>query len=339
MMYKGTLSLDRIREIFSDIVDDLGGPDAFHFIVASGGRVHGNAHGYSDLDFYGWPKNPDQTGRVWEIDGLVVQLNNIVESDLEDIGKCYRFLDYHPKNRRQMWIHIRLAKLASRILTGVQLCASPEGSDYLTQIYPEVYRKLVMCHSAQVVSRMLEDAAGAIEVGDAEIANLATVQALTASAESALAAVGDLQWGEALLWRRLKNNPKLKEVNTLVRNSLHIVTSPEDENWQESARRACHVASVLVSTSQLEGWDKPAEGITGLGGAGKIISGEWSTDPFCAVAFYTNSVAIAGHDRGMRTNKSSAKLWLRINELNKPKYSTIDAFASKGLASTWRDNF
>lgn len=297
-------------------IEEVGGTACFDFVIASGGRVSGFHHGYSDLDLYFCPVGDNDVPRhLFEYDGCVVQFNRVRREVAADIALGMRSFTYGIDNRYQVRMFDHHRYLISRMVTATRVWVTEDGRAMLDAVRPDVYKRLAMALWARKTGRMLEDVAGALAVGDLAIACRAGAEALVASLECALCATGDLHTGESLLWRRVANNAVLAPLQPAVLSCMAAMHDPSGPEITRTLRSASRLASVLASAAQLEGWHEDWSELSvhpeELGEGGP--PGARRTDPYHVVLRYADAIAINGPDRALRCDEKTVRVWLSAN--------------------------
>lgn len=166
-------------------------------VVASGSRVVGNYHAFSDVDFYVRVAGefPPEGHVAHRLGSYVCQFNHVSEAALEVLTTTLVpplvLTPRDPQAVRTVYDH---DKLASRIATGRLILGPP----MVPEGFLEGYRQAKISQLVQQISRLLEDLAGSVLVADGALILGACQEIMRDSLELALAAVGDLQYGEIL---------------------------------------------------------------------------------------------------------------------------------------------
>lgn len=227
----------------------------YSFVVASGGRVSGYFHAHSDLDLYALQVDgaPEPEDLDVEVDGLLVQINELAPALVEDMAVAIGQHRLTRTDRRQTEAFRTYGKLVSRLVTGVSLQSNAMGERAIQKFDSREFARLGVTVHGLMVARMLEDAAGAVEFGDAEIGIAAASRAVHAGLEAVLFAFGDVHWGDSLLFRRLTSYPQLAPIDRLARRQLSALFDPSlsPEQVLRAVRRGSRFASVLASLSAL----------------------------------------------------------------------------------------
>lgn len=326
----------------SNAIEQLGGTEKFDFVIASGGRISGFHHGFSDLDLYFCPVGDyDVPRHLIDVDGCVVQFNRVPREVAAQLAFGMRSFTYSIGNRTQFRLFDQHRKLISRIVTATRVWVSDDGRATLDAIRPDVYKRLAMALWGRQTGRLLEDVVGGLDVGDLAIACRAASEALMAALECGLAATGDLHSGDSLLWRRFANNAVLSPLQPEVFGLSAALCDPTDPGITRTIRSACRLASVVATTAQLDGWDgewrelsitagelaDPAPAFAGAPGADRPL-----TNPFHVLLRYADGLAIDGPDRALRCDERTARVWMAANT-GGASANALQMLADKGLLS------
>ncbi|GJF33425.1 hypothetical protein KNE206_61250 [Kitasatospora sp. NE20-6] len=244
---------------------DPGRHDSYAFVVASGGRVSGYYHAYSDVDLYAGLTPAARGDQEIEavVDGVVVQLSELPHALVADVVTHLGEHLLTRADRRQAEMFARYGKIASRLVTGTVVRCTAEGAAVLGGLSRDAFRRIGLSVHGLFVARMLEDAAGAVACADPYIGVRAAALALDAALDCLLHEAGDLHWGDALLWRRLAAHPGLAAAERLAADSLRRLYSDlhEPDKALAAVRAACRTASVLASLAAVR-----VTGATGVPG-------------------------------------------------------------------------
>lgn len=273
-------------------------------IFLSGGMLSGYHHAYSDVDLYVVSAASSEP-LLFRHGALVVQLNPVSGETMRRLVDLYS-LDVSI-TAAAIGDHMKHRKLGSRLVTGSPLTAAAS-----TCRLPHLasYRALEMAARSAQVARMLEDAAGSLAFGDLLMGTRAATQALEASLEVALASLGDLHFGEALLWRRLASSSIAEHLST-----FQALSQPRGVSRHETiadivrssfvASRLCSWALLLNLHSHSSPRALPVDSI--LQGADSPIG-----SPFHTLIEGPTGASIVGLDRAFRVNQHSALAWLEL---------------------------
>jgi hypothetical protein len=311
----GRSMTERHERAARTVIDESGGTAAFDLIVLAGSLHAGLGHGHSDVDLFVLPADGSTAPeRVRFVDGVPVQFNDVRVADLELMAETFNAYAVVPEDRSQLLALRRPAwvKLATRLAFGRVLHASPDCAALLGRCDPEVLRLLLLTDAARMVSRLAEDAAGALLTEDPLLALHASGEALRYAAEGAMVACGDVFVSDCGHWRRLAKLPALADIVP----ALWGLTT-ERPCWGASwpgvrthVRRVLTVATHLISHAQLDGWRAPMEKCP-LPPARP--AGDFSRNPLFQVLRFGDTIAIVGPDKAFRCNDATARAWLRTD--------------------------
>jgi hypothetical protein len=229
-------------------------PARYDFIVASGGRVSGYYHAYSDLDLYAGLTRDIADDEEFEIpvDGVPVQVSELTHALIARVAAELGEYRLTRDDRRQADAFATYGKLASRLVTGIVVRSTVVGDAALNALSLASFRRIGMSVHGLFVARMIEDAAGGVAQGDPSIGVQGAALALNAALDCLLFAAGDVHWGDALLWRRIAAHPALAAAGRLVSDGLQRLYAslyePQDQALI-TVRTACRTASVLASAA------------------------------------------------------------------------------------------
>ncbi|MFK4299150.1 hypothetical protein ABH924_004331 [Arthrobacter sp. GAS37] len=306
--------------------------DGFELVVVSGGTLSGLRHAYSDLDLYAVPKAGNTVeSSLHQISGIVVQLNVISRDSFDQIIETYRSFRISTIDKSQIHDHLRWQKLGSRFVTGVKVHSTDRGASEFNQISRDAYRHLVMTCSSIQMGRMLEDALGGLRSSDLLIADRAADIALAEGLSVVLAGVGELHYGESLLWRRVFTHPALSHLG----HELYAMTRITSTNMSESSQlirsivARCSTASFLASKLVLDAWEVEAERVDV--DLSTVMGDGVQRSPFVHILRLSDAMSLTGLDKAYRTNIGTANAWLQADGRTRLPESVEEQFLRRGL--------
>ena len=307
--------------------------EQFDLVIASGGTLSGFTHAYSDLDLYALPREGVAVGgRLESIDNLIVQVNIIDPLDFEQIVDTYRSFRMTREDKAQIHSHLRWRKLGSRLVSGRVIVETDLGTRVRSNLSAEVYRRLVMTCGAIQMGRMLEDAYGSLLTGDLLMLDRASELALVEAIDVVLAGVGDLHYGESILWRRFFTHSATRSHA----DEAYRIAKGHWENDKsigpEWAIERCRLASSLASQAILRGWD---ESVTMITIDHPDANADLVRNPFFHILRLEDAISICGPDKAFRTNATTAEEWLREETTSMASnhlmtFSSVNAYTDPG---------
>lgn len=272
-------------------------------VFLSGGMLSGFNHAFSDVDLY--VITDDDCSALYPRNNLVVQLNQVPIGTFNQITDLYRQnMQITPSGFGK---HMDGRKIASRLVTSLPLTTKAKS---LPLPHSSAYMRLEIAARGAQVARMLEDAAGSVAFGDLLMAAQAAKNALESGIEASLAALGDLHFGEAILWRRVQACSTLaSEFDALWSASTWPVRN-DRVAVSEYVTKTCFIASRLASWAVVLSELNPQRTLPMRNILRDSVNPLGS--PFHVLISGPRGLSIVGLDKAFRASVSAAMSWLLL---------------------------
>ncbi|RDG39805.1 hypothetical protein [Streptomyces corynorhini] len=172
----------------------------------------------------------------------------------------------------------------------------------------DVVAKVMIYRNAYEVGVLLEDAHGALAIGDPYTALLATHDAVKAGLDALLSAERDLYIGPKFLLRRAARSRLLGPLFPTLWELLHepVPLDGLAERAEAVVRRRASLAVALVAVATTDGWDGAAD-IERL--RPRRLGGGPLQDPFHSLIRFADGFVLAGPNVAYDLNEHMARLW------------------------------
>jgi hypothetical protein len=192
------------------------------------------------------------------------------------------------------------------VLTGWRLRCTDQWQRELGRLRRDTVRQIFVAHHAAQFAGYAADVLGALDSGDPYTALAASALALTAAAEAALAASGDLYLGEKFLFRRLTRTAATAPWAGLLWGLLHQPVAAEAPlpRLRDLTDRRLRAGNLLLAWCALEGW---SAALAALPSPSTATPG-WRS-PYTTPLRFRDGLALVGPRESYRVDDAVLRRW------------------------------
>jgi hypothetical protein len=294
------------------VLERVVGLDNTRLAFVSGSLAAGLGHGLSDVDLYVATRSGgDPKAYGYRQDGYIVQINPVSGDCLDLMARTCSAYTALPGDRWQVELGEDELQRSVRYVIGTVLADNGSGLPAPAQGRQTMRRVLMTLHAYELAS-LAEDALGALQVGDELTALQASLMGLEHALEAALAGTGDVYVGRKFGLRRLARSAALRTVLPELMSELGRPAVPGGPGETAGlVTQRMLLASHLVGSVLLDGWDRPAPEIRAF--PDRWTAGGPTRSPWVVPVRLADSWGMAGPDIGYRTKQGMVRLWLELD--------------------------
>jgi hypothetical protein len=295
--------------------------DHYQLAYLGGSVAHGLQHTFSDIDIYLVDNSSDRYSEpTVDYKGFPIQINHVPESlfaEIETIANPQRFPH---TNWRSIKASDDMMKMCTFAVRGPVIAGQQDFRKRCSNLDWNHFCRYAMSRGCVLISRELEDCAGALSCNQTDTAWLACRSAATLALSVTLAAVRDFYPAARVHLSILQRHEELGYVQPSIRSTLDVplssYTKHDDDSmrfrseslYQEIRKRAA-IASYLAGVSLLNGWNSRLQDIS----CPKWEDRGLRRNPFYCVQRFGDEIGIAGCDQGLRIGRALAQDWLALD--------------------------
>lgn len=306
-------SVEQLTEV-RRLVDDspAGRRNQVRGILMTGSIAAGLGHAQSDIDVIVVTDEPDRMSALnyiradRRIDLLPVGLAELAAL----VGQGNRFTATRTSRSQVMMEHTR-AMTVVRASTVEVLIADDAVRSVLGGVDHSELARILMTRAAIETATYTEDVAGMVEIGDWYTALDTSELALRKACDVFLTASRDFYISDKFLFRRVFRTPGLADVRDSLWTETHrgLTRSESVPTIRTAVHRRLQLASDLVSSTLLDGWDEPPSVLPPrrVRPAGPVRC------PYFSLLRFTDGFALSGPNVGFEISSAGARAWSMLD--------------------------
>ncbi|WP_043735187.1 hypothetical protein [Nocardia asiatica] len=295
-----------------DVLQRVVGLENTRLAFVSGSLAAGLGHGMSDIDVYVCAEpSIDVRDTSYREGRWEVQITPISLPRLEEMARvCDRYA-VTTDDRWQADLSDPELVRAVRYAIGTVLVDHNSGLP-TPERAQRTLRQVLITKQAWTLSGLIEDALGALQIGDTLTAAQASFLAVEEAVQCALVGAGDLYIGRKFMLRRLARCKPLRSVLPQILDALYLPVPWDDTPATEHAvTRRSLLCGQLVSHTVIDCWDSS-------GTKFPVAEDNWSRggptrSPWAVPVRLADSWGIVAPDTGYSTTEGLIRVWRELD--------------------------
>ncbi|WP_280243772.1 hypothetical protein [Nocardia abscessus] len=294
------------------VLERVVGSENTRLAFVSGSLAAGLGHGMSDIDVYvSAEPGVDVPDRSYREDRWEVQINPISVTRLEEMARVCAQYAVTTEDRWQADLSDPELVRAVHYAIGTVLIDRDSGMPSAQQSR-RTLRQVLMTKQAWTLAGLIEDALGALQVGDGLTAAQASLMAVEEAVQCALIGAGDLYIGRKFLLRRLARCVPLRSVLPQILDALHTSDHSTDLSVTEQlVTRRSLLCGHLVAHAVIECWESPGKGFADA--EDRSSQGGPTRSPWTVPVRLADSWGLVAPDTGYSTTEGLIRIWRELD--------------------------
>ncbi|MFI9411923.1 hypothetical protein [Nocardia gamkensis] len=294
------------------VLERVVGLENTRLAFVSGSLAAGLGHGMSDIDVYvSAEPGVDVHERSYRENRWEVQINPISATRLEEMSRVCAQYAVTTADRWQADLSDPELVRAVRYAIGTVLVDRDSGMPSADRAR-RTLRQVLITKQAWTLSGLLEDALGALQVGDGLTAAQASFMALEEAVQCALIGAGDLYIGRKFLLRRLARCTPLRRVLPQILDALGTSVPPAElPVIEQLVTQRSMLCGHLVAHTVIECWEGPGKEFAAA--ADNSNSDGPTRSPWVVPVRLADSWGLVAPDTGFSTTEGLIRIWRELD--------------------------